>query len=156
MYWNELFPSFPVNYFKINRNMRCIEISETAQGEVRGQTINRNMRCIEIYSRSRGRSRIRWLIETWDVLKYDIILWESLAAMINRNMRCIEMFVRKETFLRFIWINRNMRCIEMWLCWSITKLRWQINRNMRCIEICVVKEVLWGLFRLIETWDVLK
>ena len=56
--------------FKINRNMRCIEITAAQHILAPARRINRNMRCIEINGR------------------YDDKLKQP---PINRNMRCIEM-----------------------------------------------------------------
>ena len=74
------------------------------------------------------------LIETWDVLK-------SLTQSVPYN---------------FVMINRNMRCIEMWIH-IFQHFSWfRINRNMRCIEILLNILLRQKIFRLIETWDVLK
>ena len=40
--------------FKINRNMRCIEISARMPYVCPETAINRNMRCIEITKKARG------------------------------------------------------------------------------------------------------
>ena len=103
------------------------------------------------------RWRAMWLIETWDVLKYEFFchlarrmckinrnmrcieiqtkeLFIHHPERINRNMRCIEMCFRNHASRVFM-INRNMRCIEMRQCNERRRGRRLINRNMRCIEI---------------------
>ena len=115
------------------------------------------MRCIEIPSEKDTGFLQRWLIETWDVLKWsrrpanstrrawlietwDVLKWASYAVFsaglgINRNMRCIEMMIeeiKKDTNER---INRNMRCIEIYKFGVAMFYIGKINRNMRCIEI---------------------
>ena len=55
--------------YKINRNMRCIEIGKDRERNRKQFWINRNMRCIEIHRHCMGSIR---------------------QTGINRNMRCIE------------------------------------------------------------------
>ena len=98
--------------------------------------INRNMRCIEIAPRKLHPLRKAWLIETWDVLKYESAAPEYFGIKrINRNMRCIEMSNLVRNTMRNMSINRNMRCIEITDAYDISSNRFWINRNMRCIEI---------------------
>ena len=108
-------------------------------------------------------SRIGRLIETWDVLKYDLVCdglrdhrglietWDVLKSLFTRTMADME-----------VAINRSMRCIEMpgnagkneqeyrlIETWDVLKfalvpyglLSVWINRNMRCIEILQYFEV---------------
>ena len=66
----------------INRNMRCIEISVLCRQAAGSGRINRNMRCIEM-QRTRIRRHVgKWLIETWDVLKFIYPVW--LCTPISR------------------------------------------------------------------------
>ena len=58
----------------INRNMRCIEIRNGSGRAESGNMINRNMRCIEIRRWALPWCCQRRLIETWDVLKYTVLL----------------------------------------------------------------------------------
>ena len=48
------------------------------------------MRCIEMISELLITFIPQWLIETWDVLKYDAVGRGFEQLTINRNMRCIE------------------------------------------------------------------
>ena len=59
----------PDDDFKINRNMRCIEMAMLGQAKFSAAKINRNMRCIEIKITPR---------------------YDHQQMPINRNMRCIE------------------------------------------------------------------
>ncbi len=59
---------------QINRNMRCIEIRNGSGRAESGNMINRNMRCIEIRQWALPWCCQRRLIETWDVLKYTVLL----------------------------------------------------------------------------------
>ena len=88
----------------INRNMRCIEIRDYSPYVYVGLSINRNMRCIEIHNRRDWNLCYRWLIETWDVLKFEC--WSSWCGskQINRNMRCIEM--------QRLHTSRTKKCID--------------------------------------------
>ncbi len=52
----------------INRNMRCIETFFVAEVNL-WCLINRNMRCIETLVLRLRIYLVKWLIETWDVLK---------------------------------------------------------------------------------------
>ncbi len=70
MYWNNLSERNPKNQYKINRNMRCIEIVKHGSGRKKKDKINRNMRCIEMESMGSYSSTVYRLIETWDVLKF--------------------------------------------------------------------------------------
>ena len=69
MYWNSSRIITPKSPLLINRNMRCIEISELYLDYPNGKEINRNMRCIEIYGKA---------------------VTNTTVTLINRNMRCIE------------------------------------------------------------------
>ncbi len=65
-----------LNAYRINRNMRCIEMLGI-HVEIRKKLwINRNMRCIEIWCGWFAWSNNKRLIETWDVLKSEIDLAE--------------------------------------------------------------------------------
>ena len=114
MYWNICIHIFFLSCLRINRNMRCIEIPDKLD-------------------RYRAESR---LIETWDVLK-----WEMDRSgidpeyLINRNMRCIEITSAPYIYTAQHTINRNMRCIEMEVDMRKIITVLAINRNMRCIEI---------------------
>ena len=157
MYWNSLYRSRPtlcptrlietwdvlkfrhLNHhlhfcFLINRNMRCIEISDSAEKRRRTIPINRNMRCIEMRSNNSGSAQNDRLIETWDVLKFLHLICGKGNCVINRNMRCIEIIVDAKLLKKSV----------------------SINRNMRCIEICCFYRKCDRYIRLIETWDVLK
>ena len=69
MYWNNLSERYPRNQYKINRNMRCIEMYSIGEIGHNPYEINRNMRCIEMeHPRT----------------------CEIICLTINRNMRCIE------------------------------------------------------------------
>ena len=59
------------NDSSINRNMRCIEISENGHFDENDNWINRNMRCIEMC----------FFLDCFHNFR-----------LINRNMRCIEIF----------------------------------------------------------------
>ena len=48
------------------------------------------MRCIEINGFQYEEGKEYGLIETWDVLKWEIEELYDAASKINRNMRCIE------------------------------------------------------------------
>ena len=48
------------------------------------------MRCIEMAEILAENRKQTWLIETWDVLKLVMPIFECPKIMINRNMRCIE------------------------------------------------------------------
>ena len=50
--------------------MRCIEIKDNKQIQLKILLINRNMRCIEIFPNAESKQKAIWLIETWDVLKW--------------------------------------------------------------------------------------
>ena len=99
---------------------------------------------------------VPWLIETWDVLK-----WQGNRKRIRSGSELIETWdVLKLGKISAEW-KAWLRLIETWdVLKSPTKIQgWDknlINRNMRCIEIHAdcEKEVcpIW----LIETWDVLK
>ena len=78
-------------YWKINRNMRCIEILNPDEDVLFGE-INRNMRCIEILP---------------------VFPSFTLTFWINRNMRCIEIRFPAAMLPGPPPINRNMRCIEI-------------------------------------------
>ena len=58
-----------LHFFKININMRCIEIIDTVTNDDDTTSININMRCIEIVDVTTNTSKADW---------------------ININMRCIE------------------------------------------------------------------
>ena len=135
MYWNP-YPSCSACFASmINRNMRCIEMQVSLAPWADVPTINRNMRCIEICSGCHSHRIEKGLIETWDVLKYWLILSKPLSPPK---------------------INRNMRCIEITRIIAKTNWRSRINRNMRCIEIQQPLHSGCSAPRLIETWDVLK
>ena len=134
MYWNLIiFLSLPCDY-KININMRCIEIMLIL--------------CF--------RKRLHWLTLTWDVLKFIVNDILMSIIMININMRCIEIQHAGWSSLSALKININMRCIEIissphsaWmvvrltLTWDVLKSIYRIvgkskrkiNINMRCIEM---------------------
>ena len=102
-------------------------------------------------------TRTKWLIETWDVLKYqNLYALMQILFRINRNMRCIEIGMAVANGFHGVEINRNMRCIEITQRFGRKKLAAQINRNMRCIEIVKTSMEIASSIRLIETWDVLK
>ena len=71
------------------------------------------MRCIEMECFMPFIFQRIGLIETWDVLKYNLTNYIVFDNSINRNMRCIEMLSREEEKRREVLINRNMRCIEI-------------------------------------------
>ena len=135
MYWNTSTRSGESPSARINRNMRCIEISTPPTWKTMKFLINRNMRCIEIRAKNRKSSRV---------------------SRINRNMRCIEMFWHG----RFPCL--PPRLIETWDVLKLHQIHLRysgfpgINRNMRCIEIITVYGNRGIVERLIETWDVLK
>ncbi len=66
---------------KINRNMRCIEMSEGTNMPQMDFKINRNMRCIEIIQKT---------------------VTACKECAINRNMRCIE--ISTDLFICQLWI----------------------------------------------------
>ncbi len=74
----------------INRNMGCIEISAGVVSPRTASSINRNMGCIEISLFAPKKNFVRRLIETWDVLKYLMMIYFFRQRRINRNMGCIE------------------------------------------------------------------
>ena len=80
----------PVVSDSINRNMRCIEISET------GDYCADEIRLIETWDVLKFSLRfchfrlLLRLIETWDVLKSVVEIPCAAFPKINRNMRCIE------------------------------------------------------------------
>ena len=85
----------------INRNMRCIEIRNGSGRAESGNMINRNMRCIEIRRWALPWCCQRQLIETWDVLKYTVLLpdliqrerlietWDVLKFKAAALLRCV-------------------------------------------------------------------
>ena len=85
----------------INRNMRCIEIRNGSGRAESGNMIHRNMRCIEIRRWALPWCCQRRLIETWDVLKYTVLLpdliqrerlietWDVLKFKAAALLRCV-------------------------------------------------------------------
>ena len=139
------------------------------------------MRCIEIYERSLFRIQPNpRLIETWDVLKYNMLflfVWKFKRLIETWDVLKFVIYMVRDLFCRRLietWdvlkftrrlikpssglINRNMRCIE--ICKPrihVVKLC-MINRNMRCIEISVSARIIADQvpinrnMRCIEIW----
>ena len=165
-------------WYRINRNMRCIEICKWFHSPLALLRLIETWDVLKSVTTVSISSSVSRLIETWDVLKCPPQHQSSIVSAINRNMRCIEISYihpasRPQPRLIETWdvlklwgydswrksggINRNMRCIEITIEVSTVQPLCLINRNMRCIEM------IWSLLapsdgvpRLIETWDVLK
>ena len=102
--------------YKINFNMRCIEISLSLFFICNQSRINFNMRCIEI-----GTNKRQFKTTRKDKLQHEMYWNPSLLSF---------QFSRSG-------INFNMRCIEMLFLLSFHMLHFQINFNMRCIKIAI-------------------
>jgi len=136
--------------------MRCIEIICFIKLCFCPRLINRNMRCIEMRWCPPASVMDLWLIETWDVLKWQLKSTRNPWKMINRNMRCIEIHDLLIHLLVPAWINRNIRCIEIY---RVPRLWCPLARLIETWDVLKFNYIggrAAANFWLIETWDVLK
>ena len=129
MYWNPVHCPAIWPQYRINRNMRCIEIEWCCHDAISVLRLIETwdvLKCfptilaivspglIETWDvlkcdpgNSQFRTRLR-LIETWDVLKYTVRQRGRGCGLINRNMRCIEIISTCLCNVSFPWL------IETW------------------------------------------
>ena len=137
--------------------MGCIEICLPGVNRVAGQPFNRNMGCIEILPYSSFVAFLLSLIETWDVLKSVSVNAFSLSInAFNRNMGCIEMKSENMNSRNSSAFNRNMGCIEINLTLTSPAALYRLIETWDVLKSVTSSGLSYSFSRLIETWDVLK
>ena len=120
--------------FRLNSNIRCIEISSSKRYAENTSVLNSNIRCIEI---TLNPSDLLWFeswIVTLDVLKSSYIFTRYILSF--RWIVTLDVLKYKST-------NIIITCTGL-------------NSNIRCIEIDILKQKNWQLSSWIVTLDVLK
>ena len=114
MYWNIIALSAVESWWKLNSNIRCIEIAKLTKKMLRqeGWIVTLDvLKCLYIRNTSNGGPC--WIV-TLDVLKFVIVLCPLSTHLLNSNIRCIEIPLKYTSFIIFYKLNSNIRCIEIY------------------------------------------